>query len=57
MSRQKTQAYISKRQVMNLIGPPSRISAFWQGSAGVKEAWGQAGGSGAGQSVQPDGPG
>lgn len=30
---------------MNLTGPSSRISAFWQDSAGVKEVWGQTEGS------------
>lgn len=41
---------------MNLIGPSSRISAFWQGRAGVKEVWGQAEGSTVWQALQPDKP-
>lgn len=39
--RQSTQAHISKRRVINSIGPSSRISAFWQASAGAEEVRGQ----------------
>lgn len=52
MPRQKTQAYISRRRAINLVGPSSRISAFWRGSAAVTEVWGQAEGS-SGRHLQP----
>ena len=39
--RQNTQAHISNRRVINLIGPSSRISAFWQASSGAEEVRGQ----------------
>lgn len=46
-----------QRQVINQIGPSSRISAFWQDSVGVKEVWGQAQGSTVRCTLQPDKPG
>lgn len=54
--RQSTQAHISKRRVINSIGPSSRISAFWQASAGAEEVRGQVWGSAVQRPLQPDTP-
>ena len=53
---QNTQAHISNRRVINLIGPSSRISAFWQASAGAEEVRGQVWGSAGRRPLQPDTP-
>ena len=54
--RQNTQAHISNRRVINLIGPSSRISAFWQASSGAEEVRGQVWGSAGRRPLQPDTP-